>query len=445
MLIIKNGRIVDPFAGRDAIGNILINDDGLISDTDLGTQRIGPIIAGRGDTKVIDASGMIVSPGFVDTHAHFRDPGFTEKETLHTGALAAARGGYTSVICMANTEPAVDRVEVLTDILDRAGAEKIRIYQAATVTVQRKGQALTDMEALAEAGAALFSDDGSPIMDEALVEKAMRKAADIDKVISFHEEDPAFIGIAGINSGAALKMGLRGAMAEAESTMVKRDAALALETGASITLQHLSSRLSVKELREAKERDAKNHIHAEVTPNHFSLTEDAVHSCGPYAKINPPLRTEEDREALIRALSDGIIDVIATDHAPHCDHEKRRALPEAPSGIIGLETALSLSVKNLILPGFLSISDFIRAISLNPARIYGLKGGSLANGMPADITVFSIDEYTEYHSFFSKSTNTPFRDCTLPGKVQYTIVGGRIVYDGCTNEGTDSALSEVQK
>ena len=446
--LIKGGNLIDPANGLEGAFDLLLKDGRVVEISASGFETASI----QGELRVIDAFGANVAPGFVDIHSHFRDPGFTEKEDIHTGALAAAAGGYTSVVLMANTSPAIDRVELYEEACSKAAEEKINIYQSAAVTEGRSGKELVDMDALAEAGVIGFTDDGSPIMDEELVAAAMKKAAALGRPLSFHEEDPAFIGVAGINEGSiSKKLNLKGADRQAEIVMVKRDLELALKTGCRIDIQHVSAKESVELIREAKRRDTGGLIHAEATPNHFSLTEEAVLRYGTNAKINPPLRTEEDRKAIIEGLRDGTIDIIATDHAPHTAADKAKGgwffseggyrsgygagnvepglFGKAPSGILGLETALSLSLKNLIRPGYLSLSDFIERISTAPAALYGINAGSLAVGAPADIVIFSDKLETEYGRFNSRSENSPFLGAVLPGKVLYTICGGRVVYD----------------
>ena len=418
-MIIKNGFLIDPASGTQKEADIRIAD-GIIAE-------IGQLTPADGE-DTIDAAGMVVAPGLIDTHIHFRDPGFTHKEDLHTGSLAAAKGGFTSVICMANTKPVVDSVETLTDILTRAKEEDINIYQVGSVTYGLKGKEMTDFESLAAAGAAGFTDDGIPIMDATLCCRAMERAAALDLPISLHEEDPAFISQNGVNHGIASEhFGIEGSPSIAEESMVARDCLLALRTGAHTVIQHISSGTSVALIRNAKAMGA--NIHAEATPHHFTLTDEAVIKHGSLAKMNPPLRTEKDRLEIIEGLKDGTIDLIATDHAPHTAEEKAaEPMWTAPSGITGLETALSLGIKSLVEPGHMTMMQLLKKMTSNPAALYKLPGGSLAIGKPADIVIFDPEEEWEVGDFASKSTNTPFTGETLPGIVRYTICGGKVIY-----------------
>lgn len=418
-MIIKNGFLINPRTNTQEQTDIRIGQ-GIILE-------MGSSLSAKGDEEILDISGLTIAPGLIDTHIHFRDPGFLYKEDIHTGSLAAAKGGVTSVICMANTSPTVDSVETLTDILERAKQENIRIYQAASITTGLKGQAMTDMEALAKAGACGFTDDGIPLKDAVLCYQAMEKAAALDMPISLHEEDPSFISNNGIHQGnASDKLGVKGSPAIAEEVLVARDCMLALHSRAHTVIQHISSGNSVALVRNAKTMGA--NIHAEATPHHFTLTEDALLEHGTLAKMNPPLRTEQDRQAIIQGLQDGTIDLIATDHAPHSAEEKARPLTSAPSGIIGLETSLGLGITSLVKPGHLTLMQLLEKMTCNPATLYHLPGGSAEVNAPADFVIFNPDETWTVEDFASKSSNSPFTGKTLYGKIHYTICDGKIIY-----------------
>ena len=409
---------MDPATKTEQKTDIRVTD-GII--TEIGT------LVPTDQEEILDASGLTIAPGLIDTHVHFRDPGLTYKEDLHTGALAAAKGGFTSVICMANTLPVVDNTDTLTDILSRAAAEKIHIYQAAAVTQGLKGQIMNDLDALAETGARGFTDDGFPLVNQAHVYDAMKKAAQLNLPISFHEEDPSFIENPGINKGAVSeKLGIGGAPAIAEDVLVARDCMLALHTGAHVVIQHISSKNSVAIIRAAKELGAS--LHAEATPQHCTLTEEAVLEKGTLAKLNPPFRTEADRQAIIAGLKDGTIDLIATDHAPHSSQEKDRELTKAPSGIIGLETALGLCITSLVKPGHLTLMELLEKMTVNPAELYHLPAGKIQVGAPADLVIFNPDEEWIADKFVSKSSNSPFIGKKLYGKIHCTICNGNTVY-----------------
>ncbi|WP_446899113.1 dihydroorotase [Clostridium sp. LBM24168] len=420
MILIKNGCLIDPSSNTEEKLDILI-DDGKVS-------RIDKNIVNLPEMELIDASNCIVAPGFIDIHSHFRDPGYTYKEDIFTGAEAAAAGGYTTVVCMANTKPVVDNLCTLKYILDRAKSAKIEILQVASITKNMDGNELVDMYSLKKAGAVGFSDDGKPITNPKLVLKAMEMAKKLDVPLSFHEEDPNLIGQNGINAGnISEKLGLKGSSQEAENILVARDACLALSTGAKINIQHISSSISVELIKWAKKMGA--NITAEATPHHFSMTENIILEKGTNAKINPPLRTEKDRLSIIDALSDNTIEIIATDHAPHSLKEKNKEFSKAPSGIIGLETSLPLCIMNLIKPGFLTYMDMIAKLTANPARLYGLDRGYIKIGRNADIVIFDPTEEYTLNTFFSRSSNSPFIGSSLTGKIKFTIHRGQIVYE----------------
>lgn len=420
-MILKKGHLVNPATGTNAVMDIRF-DNGII-------QEIGTDLTPSVSEKVLDISGLVVAPGLVDTHIHFRDPGFTYKEDLHTGSLAAAKGGFTSVICMANTKPVVDSVNTLKDILTRAKGEKIHIYQTASVSYGLNGEKMTDFDALAANGACGFTDDGIPLMNAVFCYNAMKKAAELHMPVSLHEEDKSFIANNGINAGkVAEKLGIEGSPVVAEEVMVARDCMLALRTGASVVIQHISSGNSVELVRTALKLGAD--IHAEATPHHFTLTEEAVLEHGTLAKMNPPLRTEEDRQAIIRGLQDDTIDLIATDHAPHSAEEKAKPLTEAPSGITGLETSLGLGITSLVKPGYLSLMDLLAKMTCNPADLYQLPAGNIQVNAPADFVIFNPEEKWTVSDFASKASNSPFKGTELYGKIHYTICNGEIIYRG---------------
>lgn len=422
-MFIKNGRVVDSVTGTDEIMNTIIKDNII--------EEVGHDISidETDNVTVIDATGLVVAPGLMDTHVHFRDPGFTYKEDIITGAAAAARGGFTSVVCMANTKPAVDNIETLDYIQKKGETTGIHVMQTAAVTKELKGTELVDMDALADAGAVGFTDDGIPIMDEHVLTMAMKKAAELDLPISLHEEDPEFIIKSGVNQGkVAEQLGYGGASSTAEDVMVARDCVLALHTGASVCIQHISSGNSVELVRTAKKLGAD--VHAEATPHHFTLTEDAVLKYGTNARMNPPLRTEDDRAKIIEGIKDGTIDMIVTDHAPHSEEEKAKPLESAPSGITGLETSLALGIKSLVEPGHISLMKLMELMSKNPAEFYRMVPGSVTKGAPADLVIFGEKETwtVRKEDFASKASNSPFIGWELPGKVHYTICSGKIVY-----------------
>ena len=423
MLFIKNGTLIDPESGRLYLADLEISEGKInkICEKKAFCQEGTP-----GD-EVIDAKGLMIAPGLADTHVHFRDPGFTYKEDILSGGEAAKKGGFTQIVLMANTKPPVDNPEILAYVLEKGKKTGIHIHSCVNVTEKMAGKKLTDMELRAREGAAGFTDDGIPILEEALVREAMERAKKLGKPVSFHEEDPSLITNNGIHAGkAAQYYGIGGSPREAEISLIRRDTALALETGAEVVIQHISTREGVELVRQAKARGA--HIHAEATPHHFTMTQEAAIQKGTLAKMNPPLREEADRMAIIRGLADGTIDMIATDHAPHSGEEKEKPITEAPSGIIGLETSLSLGIRELVNKGYLTLPQLIERMSTAPCRLYGLAGGTLCEGAPADLVLFALDEQWTVREFASKSSNSPFIGEKLPGVIYYTICGGNVVY-----------------
>lgn len=421
MKLIKNGRVIDPKSQFDAIADILIDGQKIIA---IGQDLV------REDAEIIDATDKIVAPGLIDIHVHFREPGQMHKEDIHTGSLAAAHGGFTTVVMMANTNPTVSTVETLTEVLSSAARESIHVKSVATITDKFDGQTLTNFEALLDAGAVGFSDDGIPFTDAGQVRRAMQKAAAFDTVLALHEEDPQLTGVLGINDGAiAHQCGVTGAPTVSEYSMVARDAMLALDTKARVHFQHLSAGESVDVIRFAKSLGAQ--VTAEVTPQHFSITEDAILTHGTNAKLNPPLRRTSDIKKMIVGLQDGTIDVIATDHAPHTHAEKDQEITKAPSGMTGLETSLSLGLTHLVAPGHLSLMSLLEKMTSNPAQVLHLDAGYLAEDGPADLVIFDADAVREVaNDFASKSSNSPFVGAQLQGVIAYTICDGEIVYQG---------------
>ncbi|MBR1931101.1 MAG: dihydroorotase [Lachnospiraceae bacterium] len=420
MLLIKNGYMIDPKSGRQGNFDMLVNQGKIVKiDKNL------TLPAGEGEE--IDATGLLVAPGLVDVHVHFREPGFTQNEDITTGAAAAAKGGFTTVVLMANTKPVVDTVETLQYVLQRGASTDIHVTSCANVTKGMQGKELVPMRELAAAGAVGFTDDGIPLMDEKVVREAMKLAAELDLPISFHEENPALIQNNGINRGkASAYFGIGGSPREAEITLVERDLKLALETGACIDIQHISTMEAVELVRQAKKKGC--NIHAEATPHHFTLTEEAAIQYGTLAKMNPPLREEKDRIAIIQGLVDGTIDMIATDHAPHTAEEKAKSITEAPSGIIGLETALALGITELVNGGYMTIETLLRRMSTDPAAMYHLDAGYLEEDGPADIILIDTNADFVPEAYASKASNTPFTGWKLKGEVAVTICDGKIVY-----------------
>ena len=427
-LLIRNGRVIDPANNIDTIVDILIEDGRISSPGDTSPAD-----------EAIDATGLIVSPGFVDIHTHLREPGFEHKETIETGTLAAARGGFTTVCAMPNTEPPTDSAGAVDFILRRASETGVvRVLPIGCVTKRREGSELAELAELAQAGAIAFSDDGAPIADAALMRRALEYAAMLGVLIIDHCEDPALARDGVMHEGwVATRLGLRGIPAAAEEAMVARNIALAAETGAHVHLAHVSTAGSVGLIRQAKSRGL--HVTAEVTPHHLALTHEAVLT-GPAespatlfydnnAKVNPPLRTPEDVAACVAGLLDGTIDCIATDHAPHATQDKLCEFDHAAFGISGLETALALCLTSI------NIETAIERLTIAPVRTLGLDHrieglGTLSPGAPADVTLIDpTAEWTvEPELFASKGKNTPLSGHTLRGKVVATIATGKVVW-----------------
>lgn len=429
MILIQNGYMIDPKSGREGNFDVLIENDKI---TKIGEKLSIP----QEDCKVINAEGLVVAPGLVDVHVHFREPGFTQKEDITTGAVAAAKGGFTTVVLMANTKPAVDNSETLAYVIGRGRETDINVTTCVNVTMGMQGKELVPMKQLAAEGAVGFTDDGIPIMDEELVRRAMEISAELNMPISFHEEDAKLIADNGINRGKASEYyGIGGSPREAEISLIERDLKLAVETGACINIQHISTKEGVELVRQAKQKSP--NVHAEATPHHFTLTEEAAIKYGTMAKMNPPLREEEDRRAIICGLADGTIDIIATDHAPHTSEEKAKAITEAPSGIIGLETALPLGITELVNKGHMSMKQLLRAMSTNPADMYHLDAGYLAEGGPADVILIDAEAKETVREFASKASNSPFVGWELTGQVKATICGGKVVF-GCLTVKTET-------
>ena len=421
-LLIKNGRVVDPANSMDAVQDVLISGARI--------ERIGPDLPVAADTTVLDATGKIVCPGFIDIHVHLREPGYEYKETVATGTRAAAAGGFTAVCCMANTQPVNDNRSITDYIRAKAAVEGIvRVYPIGAVTRGLRGEELAELAELAEAGCVAFSDDGKCVMNAALYRRAMEYTLPFGAPIISHAEDHELSRGTAMHEGVvSTELGVPGAPAAAEDIMVARDILLAELTGAHVHIAHLSTAGAVRLVRDAKARGIR--VTAEVTPHHLLLTEDAVRTFDANAKMSPPLRSKRDTEVLLEALIDGTIDCIATDHAPHAGSEKEGEFDRAAFGIVGLETAVGLLLDRLVKPGALPLGTLISRMSRDPARLLGLPGGSLAPGDAADLTL--IDPAAEWTvdptKFASKSRNTPFGGWSVTGRPWKTIVGGGIVW-----------------
>lgn len=418
-LLIKGGRILDPRNGRDETADILIEG-----------QHIAKVAKGikvGKDTEIFDAAGLLVTPGLIDIHVHLREPGQEEKETIATGTAAAALGGFSAVACMPNTVPPLDNVSQIQYVMMKARSEGyVRVHPIGAITKGMDGAELTEIGAMLRAGAVAISDDGKPVPNAKLFRRALEYAKTFGLAVVDHCEDPDLAKGGVMNEGRlAAVLGLKGIPRQAEYIMVARDIALCELTGGRLHLAHVSTRESVALTREAKRRGLP--ITAETCPHYFTLTEDAVENYNANAKMNPPLRTEDDRRAVIEGLADGTIDIIASDHAPHTAGQKSREFDFAPFGIIGLETTLGLVLTELVNKRVMALSAAIGALTDAPARALGLPGGHLSPGAPADVTVIDLKAKNTVNEFASKSQNSPFKGWTLQGKADATIVGGDIV------------------
>ena len=421
-LFIANGRVIDPASGKDGKENLIVRDGKIVDVTQDKKVPDG--------ATVIDAKGCIVAPGFIDMHVHLRDPGHEYKEDIKTGTAAAAAGGMTSVLCMPNTDPVNDCASVTEYILDRAErVGSVNVFPAGAITRGLDGKTLSDIGDMASAGVKALTDDGKPVMDSGVMRRAMEYALAFDLLVIAHSEDEGLAACGVMNEGSvSVELGLRGMPAAAEEAMVARDIMLSDLTGTRLHIAHASTAGTVRLIRDAKRRGLS--VTAEATPHHLTLTEDAVSDYDPNTKVNPPLRTEIDRQALIKGLADGTIDAIATDHAPHNIIDKEAGFELAAFGLIGMETMLPL-VLALVHNRKITMQRMIEALTTAPAKILRLEGkGSLGKGADADITIFDPDETWTIASgkFASKSRNTPFEGLRVRGRVKYTIVDGEVVY-----------------
>lgn len=423
ILWINNARVIDPAAKRDAAGDVFVRDGKFVASLSAADKK---------RARKIDARGLVACPGLVDIHVHFREPGQTHKETIGTGSRAAAAGGFTTVVMMPNTSPVADNsgtIQLMKDVVARDAI--IRVYPTGCITVGMKGQTLAPIGSLKRAGVVAITDDGDCVQSNDLMRRAVEYAKMFDLPVMDHCQDHSMTQGAVMNEGiVSTRLGLRGWPNAAEDLIVARNVILSEYTGAHIHLQHISSKFSVDVIRRAKQRGAR--ISAEATPHHIALTDDALATYDTNFKMNPPLRTEEDRVALIAGLRDGTLDIIATDHAPHTDYEKDKEFDYAPNGILGLETALSVTLDVLVRQNKFKLPFVVDLMTRRPAELMKLPGGTLTPGTAGDVCLFDPAEKWRYDAKagFSKSINSPWSGQTLTGRVKTTIVGGRIVFDG---------------
>lgn len=419
--LIKNGRIIDPASQRDGKYDLLIDGETIV--------KVAEEIEDTAD-EVVDAEGCYVVPGLIDLHVHFREPGFEHKETIKTGSMAAARGGFTSVCPMPNTKPAIDSPEMVEWLVNKAKEDSVvHILPVGAVTKMQYGKEMTDIAGMAKAGAVAISEDGKSVMDTKLYKEAMIEAKKAGMVVLAHCEDRHLVGQGALNAGAtAERLGITGIPNDVEDVITARDILLSKSTGCPLHLCHCSTRDSVKMVREAKADGVK--VSAEVCPHHFTLTEDDIKENDANYKMNPPLRAKEDKEALIEGLCDNTMEAISTDHAPHHADEKAVGIAKAPFGIVGSETALCLSMTELVETGKMSMYELVKRMSYQPAKIIGIDKGSLEEGKMADIAIIDPNaSYTiDVSEFASKGKNTPFDGYPVKGRVVMTLVAGKVVY-----------------
>jgi dihydroorotase len=421
-ILISGGRVIDPSRGTDAVTDVYLADGKV--------QAVGRDLGRPDDAVVLEAAGKIVAPGLIDVHVHLREPGQEDIETVATGAMAAAAGGFSAVCAMPNTDPVTDNQAAVGFIVSQAQrAGKARVYPIGAISLGQKGRQLAEFGELVGAGAVAVSDDGKPVVSSHMMRTALEYARTFGIPVADHCEDPTLSAGGAMHEGiVSTRLGLKGIPAAAEEIMVARDILLAELTGGHIHLCHISTRGSVELIRRAKDKGIR--VTAEACPHHFSLTHEACEGYNTNAKMNPPLREPEDREAVRQALRDGTIDVICTDHAPHHYDAKEREFDDAPNGIIGLETALGLTLTELVDTGLLDLPGLVNRMSVMPARIFNLTGGTLAPGAAADAVVFDPGEawVVRPEEFYSKSRNTPFGGRELRGRASATIVRGHLVY-----------------
>jgi len=423
-LVIKGGRLVDPAQNLDGLYNIYVMSGRIasIKKAEADTSELG------NGVEVIDASGLTVIPGLIDAHVHLREPGYEYKEDIRTGTLAAAAGGFTAVMCMANTKPVNDNESVTRYILNKAEGAAARVYPVGAVSVGLKGECLTEMAELKAAGCVAFSDDGVPVANSGLMRRALEYSQVVNLPVISHAEEHELVGAGVMNEGdVATRLGLKGIPNAAEDTMVARDIALAELTGGRLHIAHVSTRGAVELIKSAKARGVR--VTAEATPHHLALTDEAVEGYDTNAKMNPPLRSRVDVEALRQGIKDGVIDCIATDHAPHSSMEKDIEFDKASNGIIGLETAFSV-IYGLVENGVLTLNEAVRAMSTNPAKAFGIEGGRLSVGSPANMAIIDLGRSwtVDPRQLNSKSKNSPWLGRELKGAVVKTVLAGNIVF-----------------